>query len=76
VEERQWHRRFKNAEVSRCDRSDVNVLVMAKRLGMSFNELDLLTMQDFVDMAYLYMGDDPDAPREATQEDIDAFYRG
>jgi len=38
-------------------------------------ELDLLTMQDFFDLAYAYLGDDPDAPREATQEDIDAFYR-
>jgi len=38
-------------------------------------ELDILTMQDFFDLAYAYMGDDPDAPREATQEDIDAFYR-
>lgn len=39
-------------------------------------ELDMLTMQDFFDLVYAYMGDDPDAPREATQEDIDAFYRG
>ena len=38
-------------------------------------ELDMLTMQDFFDLVYAYI-DDPDAPREATQEDIDAFYRG
>jgi len=38
-------------------------------------ELDLLTMQDFFDLVYAYMGDDPDEPREATQEDIDAFFR-
>jgi len=38
-------------------------------------ELDLLTMQDFFDLVHAYMGDDSDAPREATQEDIDAFYR-
>jgi len=39
-------------------------------------ELDLLTLQDFFDLVYAYMGDDPDATREATQEDIDAFFRG
>jgi len=38
-------------------------------------ELDMLTMQDFFDLVYAYMGDDPDVPREATQADIDAFYR-
>ena len=39
------------------------------------DELDLLTMQDFFDLVYAYMGDDPNAPREATQDDIDAFYK-
>lgn len=48
---------------------------MARRIGLSMTELDLLTMQDFFDLVYAYMGDDPDAPREATQADIDAFYR-
>lgn len=33
-------------------------------------------MQDFIDFVHAYLGDDPDAPREATQEDIDAFFRG
>jgi len=32
-------------------------------------------MQDFFDIAYAYMGDDPDEPRMATQEDIDRFFR-
>lgn len=46
------------------------------RFGMSLHELDLLTLQDFFDIAHVYLGDDPDEPREATQADIDAFFRG
>jgi len=48
---------------------------LARRIGLSLQELDMLTMQDFFDLVYAYMGDDPDKPREATQADIDAFYR-
>lgn len=43
---------------------------------MSLHELDLLTLQDFFDIAHVHLGDDPDEPREATQADIDAFFRG
>jgi len=32
-------------------------------------------MQDFIDFVHAYLGVDPDEPREATQEDIDAFFR-
>ena len=73
--ERPWHRRQRDESPSRCDRTDANIISSAKRIGLSLQELDLLTMQDFFDVAYAYMGDDPDAPREATQEDIDRFFR-
>lgn len=53
----------------------MNIIATAKRIDMSLYELDLLTLQDFLDIAHAYMGEDPDAPREATQEDIDMFYR-
>ena len=53
----------------------MNIISSAKRIGLSMMELDMLTMQDFFDLAYAYMGDDPEMSREATQEDIDAFYR-
>src|SRR5690606_2129187 len=56
--------------------TDINIIALARRIGLSIQELDLLTLQDFFDLVYAYVGDDPDAPREATQEDIDALYRG
>jgi len=40
------------------------------------DELDMMTLQDFFDFVYAYVGGTDDSPREATQEDIDAFYRG
>lgn len=52
------------------------MLVIAKRIGLSFEELDLLRTADLFDLAREYIGDQSDGPREATQDDIDAFYRG
>jgi hypothetical protein len=75
VENRPWHRRQKGESPNRCDRTDINIIALARRIGLSMMELDTLTMQDFFDLVYAYMGDDPDEPREATQDDIDAFYR-
>lgn len=76
MEERPWYRRPRSNVGNRCDRTDINIIALARRIGLSIQELDLLTLQDFFDLVYAYMGDDPDVPREATQEDIDAFYRG
>ena len=75
METKPWHRRPKNESPNRVDRTDINIIALARRIGLSMTELDLLTMQDFFDLVYAYMGDDPDASREATQEDIDAFFR-
>lgn len=72
---RPWHRRPKGDARNSCDRADANIIATAKRIGMSLQELDMLTLQDFLDIVHAYMGEDPDAPREATQEDIDMFYR-
>lgn len=74
--EKPWHRRSKGGGNNRCDRTDINIIALARKIGLSMVELDLLSMQDFFDLIYAYMGDDPNDPRMATQEDIDAFYRG
>lgn len=52
---------------------ELSVLANAKRMGLSFMELNLLTMQEFIHFAEAYMGE-AEVVREATQKDIDRFY--
>jgi len=49
-------------------------LVIGKRLGLSFAEINELRVMDLLDMAEAFVGNGSSAPREATQADIDAFY--
>lgn len=51
---------------------ELRTLVMAKRMGMSFEELSLLTMQDFLDFVDAWIGKEENV-RSATQADIDRF---
>lgn len=53
---------------------EVSILVMAKQTGLSFDELNMMTLQEFVDYIDLWVGDEDNEPRNATQEDIDKFY--
>lgn len=53
---------------------EVMILATAKKLGLSFEELNLLTLNDFFDCIDLMNGK-VDTTRMATQEDIDNFYR-
>jgi hypothetical protein len=52
----------------------LSILVTAKRVGLSFQELDWFTLDDFVSFVELWTGDDSDAPRKSTQEDINAMF--
>ena len=49
---------------------------MAKRMGLSFEELSLFTMADFATFSDLWVGQDPQEPtvRKATPADIKAFF--
>ncbi len=52
--------------------------MIAKRVGLSFDELNQMTLDEFFDYVDIWVGDNEDesaAPRQATQADIDAFYR-
>lgn len=52
--------------------------MLAKRVGLSFTELNQMTLDEFFSYVDLWVGDNKDesaAPRQATQADIDAFYR-
>ena len=54
---------------------EISLLFMAKKVGLSFDELNQLTLQDLYDLVDMWIGEDSETAREATQEDIDAFYR-
>lgn len=54
---------------------EASILVMAKKVGLSFEELNLMTLQDFVDFIDLWMEEpEEETERMATQQDIDSFY--
>jgi hypothetical protein len=42
---------------------------------LSFQEMNELTYEDIFTMADIFVGDNENKPKEATQEDIDRFYR-
>ena len=52
------------------------MLAIGKRIGLSFAEMNELRVADLFAFARSFMGKKNDGPRMATQEDIDAFYRG
>lgn len=63
---------------SDLDNFEVSLLVIAKRVGLTFDELNQFTLDEFFDYVDIWVGDNEDesaTPRQATQADIDAFYR-
>ena len=46
--------------------------VTAKRIGLSVPEMQLITLDDFTSFVEMWVGDD-DAPRRATQDDINSM---
>ncbi len=55
---------------------DIDVLVMGKRTGLSFAEINELRVRDLIEFVGAYTGKRDDKPRKATQEDIDKFFAG
>lgn len=56
---------------------ELYILASAKRMGLSFEELSLFTLNDFLIFIDMWIGEDAGesaTTREATQEDIDMFY--
>lgn len=52
----------------------MGILVTAKRMGLSFDELNMMTLGDYMDFCDMWVGDDEDEyEREATQADINRF---
>ena len=55
-------------------RMDLMLLCVGKKAGLSFDEINLMRVQDLLDYTNIYSEQDKDKPRKATQTDIDKFY--
>lgn len=55
---------------------EIYILASAKRMGLSFEELNMFTLNDFLTFIDVWIGEETieNKPRMATQEDIDRFY--
>lgn len=60
------------------ERPDLELLVMGKRVGLSFTEMNELTVNDLIKFVNIYVdmetGKRKQRRRVATQTDIDAFF--
>lgn len=63
-----------NIAVDKNFNFEVSLLVIAKKLGLTFEELNLMTLQDFIDYVDLWTDEHEETECMATQEDIDSFY--
>lgn len=67
----------KNSSKSKHKPSDdivSDLLAIGKKAGLSFVEMNELTVSDMLDLAKSFSGVKDDKPRKATQEDIDTFF--
>lgn len=51
---------------------EIAILVMAKKMGMTFDELNIMSLNDFIIFSNMYT--DEESHSDAKQEDIDGFY--
>jgi len=63
----------KGSKTSISGRIDLTILATAKKMGLSFQELNELRVCDYFELADIYTGENKGI-RKATQEDIDKFY--
>lgn len=62
-----------SSEVPKNFDYELSVLVLAKKLKLSPEELNMFTLNEFMKYVNMYIGDD-EQEKEATQNDIDSFY--
>lgn len=53
---------------------ELSLLVLAKKTNISFEELSMMTLNEFIKYVDMFIGEEEQV-KEATQNDIDAFYR-
>lgn len=49
--------------------------MLAKKTGLSFDEMSMFTLNDFIKYVDMYIGTQEQEQRLATQNDIDSFYK-
>ncbi len=54
------------------ERLDLRIIASAKKMSLSFWELNEFTVNDFIKFADIYTGREKE--KKATQEDIDSFF--
>lgn len=63
-----------NHQNSEPERLGLVMLVNAKKMGLSFEELNEFRVQDFIDFTNVYTGKGMSKTKIADQNDIDRFY--
>lgn len=58
---------------TQSNRFEIDILAIGKKIGISFEEMNELSVQDFIDLAQSFLGE-KNKKREATQQDIDNFF--
>lgn len=51
------------------------MIANAKKAGLTLGELNEFRVRDFIKFINIYTGEAKQKPRQATQEDIDRFFR-
>lgn len=52
---------------------EIGILATAKKMGLSFEELNLFSLNDYLIFVDKWTGEESDTVRQATQADIDFF---
>jgi hypothetical protein len=52
---------------------EIGILATAKKMGLSFEELNLFSLNDYLVFVDKWTGEESDTVRQATQADIDFF---
>jgi hypothetical protein len=56
------------------DRMDLELLVIGKKAGLTFDEMNLLRVRDLIKFVHIYTGNNgQNEERQATQTDFDSF---
>lgn len=68
-------KKIQTSKISSSFDVGAHIIVIAKRIGLSFDELNELSVQELLDIANTYSGESEKSQekREATQADIDRF---
>ena len=71
VEESKLNNKANNS--TSTDDIEIGILVTAKRMGLSFEELNLFSLQDYLIFVDKWIGKEENGTRQATQADIEKY---